>query len=406
MSEAPPFLTDPVDQFALLMALAAFVFALGEVKAFARFFNVMPPLVFCYFLPMICTSLGILPAESPVYPMMNRVMLPAVLLLLLISADIPAILKLGWTAIFVMLAGTVGIMGGGVIGYALFRGFLPDGGWMSLGALSASWTGGSGNMFAVRSALDIPQTLFAPVILLDPLIAYSWMGLLLALSGSQQAYARHAKVNPALQEALHAHAEKHAQGPPLPTATSHLIIILGAALSLGALMMAFGATLHGWLAPARAAVPMLKDVLTVSTLGIVLVTTLGIVLSFTRVRELEQVGASRIGYGLLFLLLPAFGAQADLRQIGSAFGFFLVGLSMIAGHAVMIVLAMRLLRAPLFFGAVGSQANVGGPASASLVAAAYAPALAPVGVLLGILGGIIGTYAGLATAFMMKAVAG
>jgi len=405
MSDAPYLVTDPVGQFALLVGLAAFVFALGEVKAFARFFGIVPPLVFCYFLPMICTTLGIIPAESIVYRMMISIMLPAVLLLLLLSADIPGIIRLGPVAIVVMLAGTAGVMLGALYGVIVFGHLLPDGGWLPLAALAGSWSGGSSNMFAVATALEVPQPLMAPVILLDPIIVYSWLGMLLAFSKSQEAWARLNNVNPALERALHAQAESASNETVHAPTTGILIVIVGMAISLGALMMAFGSTLHGWLEPLRQMAPMVS-VLTGATLGILLVTSLGIILSFTRVGQLERFGASRIGYGMLFLMLPAFGAQADLRVLGAAMGFAAVALTMVAFHAAFILLAMRLLRAPLFFGAVGSQANFGGPASASIVAAAYSPALAPVGILLGIFGGVLGTYVGLATGALLKAIAG
>jgi uncharacterized membrane protein len=260
-------------------------------------------------------------------------------------------------------------------------------------------------MFAVAQALDVPQSLMAPVILLDPLIVYSWMGLLLALSGSQDRWAKATGVNPALQDALHAHVTNNAPAAVRPMTTGMFIVIVGAALSIGVAVMAFGVTVHGSMEPLREWLPATK-VLTASTVGILLVTTLGIILSFTKVRNLEEFGASRYGYGLLFLMLPAFGAQADLRVLGSSLGYLLVALTMVACHAAMILLTMKLLRAPLFFGAVGSQSNLGGPASASLVAAAYNPALAPAGVLLGILGGVIGTYAGLATGMALRYLAG
>jgi uncharacterized membrane protein len=337
--------------------------------------------------------------------MMIRIMLPAVLLLLLLSADIPGILKLGWSVLAVMLAGTVGVVLGAVYGFVLFWEWLPEDAWMSLSALTASWTGGSSNMFAVATALEIPHPLLAPVILLDPIIVYSWLGMLLAFSGSQKAWARLNKVNPVLEDALHAHAQNSTEVAVRAPSTSMFIVVVGLAVSLGALMMAFGSTLHGWLGLIPGMAPVL-GVLTGGTLGILLVTTAGVLLSFTRVRNLESFGASRIGYGLLFLMLPAFGAQADLSALGEALGFLAVALTMVAFHAAFILGAMRLLRAPLFFGAVGSQANFGGPASASIVAAAYAPALAPVGILLGILGGIMGTYVGIATGHLMRVVVG
>jgi uncharacterized membrane protein len=397
-------ITDPINQFALLSGLAALVFALGEVKAFARFFNIVPPLVFCYFLPMFCTTIGILPNDSPVYDLMVDMMLPALLLLLLISADIPGILRLGWVAIAVMVSGTLGVMVGTVVGVALFRGGLPPDGPEALAALVGSWTGGSANLSAVAGMLDLDRSALAPVLLLDPIFVYSWLGMLLFFSKAQPWWARKINANHKLEEALHAHAQNTRQIEFKPLSTGYFVIILGMAIALGALMMSLGVTIRGWLDPLISSVRVLKESLSAYTIGIVLVTLLGIAMSFTRARDLEQHGASRIGYGLLYLMLPAFGAKADLSAIGDAMAFVGVALLMIFFHALFLIMTMLLLRTPLFFGAVSSQANLGGPASASIVAAAYAPPLAPVGVLLGILGGIMGTYAGLSTGLLFRAL--
>jgi uncharacterized membrane protein len=73
----------------------------------------------------------------------------------------------------------------------------------------------------------------------------------------------------------------------------------------------------------------------------------------------------------------------------------------------MTLLALRhLLKAPVFYMAVGSQANIGGAASAPIVATAFHPALAPVGALMGVAGYVLGTYAGLLCAYMMRVVHG
>jgi uncharacterized membrane protein len=133
-----------------------------------------------------------------------------------------------------------------------------------------------------------------------------------------------------------------------------------------------------------------------------LVTLIGIVMSFTPLRKLEDVGASKLGSVFLYILVATIGMQMDLGSIADNPGLFAIGLIWMMVHAGLIILVARLLKIPYFFLAVSSQANVGGSASASVVAAAFHPSLASVGILLAILGYAIGTYGGYLSALMMQ----
>src|SRR5690606_15623147 len=138
---------------------------------------------------------------------------------------------------------------------------------------------------------------------------------------------------------------------------------------------------------------------------VVLATTFGVILSFTRARRLEGVGASRIGSAMLYVLVATIGMHMDLGALLDRPWLFLLGLIWISVHAGLMLLVAKLIRAPLFFMAVGSQANIGGAASAPVVASAFHPALAPVGVLLAVLGYALGTYFAYITGLMLQAVA-
>jgi uncharacterized membrane protein len=142
-----------------------------------------------------------------------------------------------------------------------------------------------------------------------------------------------------------------------------------------------------------------------TTWAVLIVVTVGLALSFTRVRELEEVGASRFGFMALYLMLTAIGAQADVRAVLATPVFLLAGVVWIAIHIAVLFGAARLLRAPLFFVATGSMANIGGPATTPLVASVYHPAMAPVGLLMAVSGYILGIYAGLVTAWMLAWIA-
>ncbi|MCH8939478.1 MAG: DUF819 family protein, partial [Gemmatimonadetes bacterium] len=73
-------------------------------------------------------------------------------------------------------------------------------------------------------------------------------------------------------------------------------------------------------------------------------------------------------------------------------------------HVAILFGAARLVRAPLFFIATGSMANIGGAASAPVVAGVYHPAMAPVGLLMAVAGYVLGIYGGLACAYLLSLV--
>jgi uncharacterized membrane protein len=164
-------LTDPTALFSFLAATLGGIFWLSRQPPLKRFFELMPPVIWAYFLPMIATTVGLTPAESPVYSWMSRHLLPFSLFLLMMTIDLPAILKLGRIALIMMLAGTLGIVLGGPIAYTLFSGALPEDAWMGLAALSGSWIGGTANMVAIQQSVGAPDSALGPIIVVDTVVA-------------------------------------------------------------------------------------------------------------------------------------------------------------------------------------------------------------------------------------------
>jgi uncharacterized membrane protein len=401
-----PMLTDPVAIFMFLLALVGLVFFISELRPLRGFFHYFPPLIFCYFLPMIATTAGITPEASPLYDWVNKHFLPPVLLLLLLSSDMKAIARLGPRAVGIMLTATAGIIAGAVAGFALFGSRLDADGWKNIGALAASWTGGSANMFAVKAALEIPDRAFSPMIIVDSVFVYSWMGIVIALAGCQEGFARMFRVDMRALDDVNRRIAAYASAKARPITTRDVLVIAAVGFVGGYLCLKAGSLAYNqFVEPLVKTWPEAKT-FSAFTLTVVLVTALGIALSFTPLRRLEQAGASKVGYALLFMLLPMFGAQANLAEVVRLPWYGAIAAIMMVTHAVFLFVVLVWLRAPLFFGAVGSQSNVGGPASASVVAATYQPSLAPVGVLLGVLGGIIGTYVGLLVAQVCRLLAG
>ena len=388
------FLNDPIGVFGYLATVLGLVFWASRRRWLERFFSVVPPIILAYFIPTLSTTAGITPMDSPAYEWMRTYLLPVALLLLMISIDLRAILKLGRMALIMMLAGTAGIVLGGPVALMAFGTWLPPDAWKGFAALAGSWIGGTANMVAMAESVGTPDALMGPVIVVDTVVGYGWMGILLFFSAWQT---RFDAWNDANRDALR-DAGRHLEeieGQRQPVDLAHLMMIIG--LGFG------GAVLATW---AGGLIPELGDpkIITHTTWAVLLVVTVGLALSLTPVRNLERKGASTVGFGALYLLVSAIGAKADIAAVLDTPMFMAVGTLWIGIHAAILLVTARLIRAPLFFVATGSMANVGGAASAPVVAGIYHPALAPVGLLMGVAGYILGIYGALAAAYLLAMV--
>jgi uncharacterized membrane protein len=393
----PPLVTEPTALFAVLAGVLAAVFALSEAPPLKRLFDVAPPVIWAYFVPMLLTTVGVLPSTHPTYDWMGRYLLPFALFLLMLTVDLRAIARLGWMALAMMGAGTLGIVLGGPIAFLAVGGLLEDPeAWKGFAALSGSWIGGTANLVAIQQSVGASADTLAPLLVVDVVVGYGWMGVLLFLSGFQGRFDRWIGADPRLVQDLNAQFASLDEGRR-PSSIPALAAIVGLGLVAAVLARVGGGAL-----------PSLGDptIISGSTWAVLLVVTAGLALSLTPMRRLERDGASRIGYLALYLLLTSIGGQADLRAVLAAPIYLLGGVIWIAVHVVILFAAAKLLRAPLFFVATGSMANVGGAASAPIVAGVYLPAMAPVGLLMAVAGYILGIYAALGCAWLIALVAG
>ncbi len=387
--------TEPTQVAALLAAVLAAVFALSRVRAFAKLFEIIPPVLWAYFVPMLLTTFGVTPAENAAYGWFGYVLLPMALFLLMLTIDLKAIARLGKLALVMMLVGTVGIVLGGPIAYLAVGQFIGDPeAWKGMAALSGSWIGGTANMVAIQESVGLAD--LGPIIVVDTVVGYGWMAILLFLSGYQARFNRWVGADTSAMDRVDETLKALDQTRrPVTIATGAIILGLG-----------FGAAVVSRLL--GDVLPTLGDPTIIShgTWAVLIAVTVGLVLSFTPMRTLEADGASRIGYVALYLLLTSIGAQGDLIAIREAPLYLLAGVVWLAFHIALLFGAARLLRAPLFFVATGSMANVGGAASAPIVAGVYHPAMAPVGLLMAVAGYVLGIYGALVCAWMLGALAG
>jgi uncharacterized membrane protein len=398
------------------MSILALVFitSSSQVPFWKRFYTFIPPLLLCYFIPSIFGTFGLYSGDvSKLYTVASQYLLPTSLVLLTISIDLKAITRLGPKAVIMFLGGTVGIILGGPLAILIVSFFSPDlvGGqgpdavWRGMTTIAGSWIGGGANQTAMKEIYEVSDKIFSVMIAVDVLVANVWMACLLFLAGrAQKIDERIGADTSAIEEVKRKVEEFRASVVRMPSLTDTITVLavgfgVTALSHLGADIIAPQIERH---APGLARFSLTSKFFWI----VVIATTSGLLLSISRrVRSLEGVGASRLGSVLLYVLIATIGMKMNIMAVFSQPGLFLVGLIWMLFHASTMLLLAWLIKAPTFFLAVGSQANVGGAASAPVVASAFHPALAPVGVLLAVLGYALGTYGAWLSGLLMRAVA-
>ena len=409
-----PIIKNDAIVFGILMGVLAFVFlTLNSTHPFwKRFYRYVPALLLCYFIPSIFNSLGIISGDgSNLYFVASRYLLPTSLALLTISVDLPAIKRLGSKAVIMFFTGTIGVIIGGPISIFLVSMISPEtiGGqgpeavWRGFSTVAGSWIGGGANQAAMKEIFDVGDSIFSSMIAIDVIIANIWMAFLLYGAGMDNRLNlwldADASAIDDLKQKMETYKEQIMRIPEL----SDTIKVLGIGFGITGIAH-LGADL---IAPAiqNKAPELARFSLTSGFFWlIVLSTTIAVFLSFTRAREIEGVGASRIGSLFIYILVATIGMKMNVLAIFDNPALFLIGFIWMSIHAILLILVAKIIKAPFFFLAVGSQANVGGAASAPVVASAFHPSLAPVGVLLAVMGYAIGTYGAWLCGILMQGV--
>lgn len=397
-----PVFTNDAIVFGILMSILGFVFITSTSKKplWVKFYKYVPALLLCYFIPSIFNSLGIISGNnSNLYFVASRYLLPTSLALLTISIDLKEIRKLGSKALILFFTGTLGIIIGGPIAIlivlsinpALIAGSDIDSVWRGLSTVAGSWIGGGANQAAMKEVFQVDNEIFSAMVAVDVIVANIWMAFLLYGAGINDKIDNWLQADSSSIDVLKNKIEAYqAQIMKIPnTADTMRVLSIGFGITAVA---HFGADLIApWIfqnAPLLAKFSLTSKFFWL----IVISTTLAVFLSFTKARELEGVGASRIGSVFIYILVATIGMKMNILAIFDNPGLFIVGLIWMMIHAGMLISVAKFIKAPFFFMAVGSQANVGGAASAPIVASAFHPSLAPVGVLLAVLGYAMGTY--------------
>lgn len=411
LAETRALISDDAIVLGLLAAtLGAVFWTSHSAHPFWRsFYKYVPALLLCYFIPALYNTFGLIDGEhSQLYFVSSRYLLPATLVLLTLAIDMPAILRLGPKALALFLAGTLGVVVGGPLALLIVGAMSPEtvGGetWRGLTAVAGSWIGGGANQAAMKEVFAIPNDLFGTMVAVDVIVANVWMAVLLWMAANQRRLDAARGADTAAIDALRERVERIERDNARIPSLIDLMLVVGIGFGLMGLSHLVGVPLAGWIeqtAPELATYSLTSSFFWI----VVLATTFGLMASFTPAKKLEGAGASKVGQVLLYVLVASIGMQMNIKAVFTNPGLFLVGVVWIAIHAAILLVVAKLLRAPTFYLAVGSMANIGGAASAPIVASAFHPSLAPVGVLLAVLGYALGTYGGWLTGQLMRLVA-
>ena len=412
----PALLTNDAVVFGLLMIILALIFYTSSRKNgfWAKFSTYVPSVLLCYFIPALLNTFGIISgSNSQLYGIASRYLLPASLILFTVGIDMKSLRRLGPKAIYMFFAGTFGIVIGGPIAFALVGNFFPDifhfegeETWRGLTTIAGSWIGGGANQAAMLEVFGASKTLFAQMIAVDVIVANIWLGILLYSSQHRDRVNKFLRADNSEIIALEQRMEEmHLENAEKKSGTSEWMVILGVAFGGVAISHFLADLIAPWLAENH---PNLAQYsLTSGFFWIVIIaTTIGLLLSLTKARRLEQHGSSNFGSLFLYILVATIGMSMDLKALFDNPKFFMIGGLWLCIHATIMIVIARIIKAPLFLLAVGSQANVGGAASAPIVAVAFNRFLAPVGVLLAVLGYAVGTYGGYLTGLLLQWVSG
>jgi uncharacterized membrane protein len=407
--------SDPVVLGILIVILALVLASERSTHDFwRRFYSVVPALLLCYFIPGLLNTFGVINGESSrLYPMARDYLLPMALVLLTLACDLGAIVRLGPKAIILFLTGTAGVILGapvalsimGLFDPALLNPEGPNAVWRGMTTTAGSWIGGGANQAAMKEVYAVGPDVFGKFVAVDVICANIWMAFLLFLAGRSARLDAWRGADTRALDALRVQVEKVQLESARIAGSYDMLLIL--AYGLGATGLAHWMT--GYIVPfIKANAPYLERYsLTANFFWVtVLATTFGLILSFTRAKKLEGAGASKFGTVAIYILVATIGMQMNLAAIFSDPELFALGLIWISFHGALMLGMAWLIKAPVFYMAVGSQANVGGAASAPVVASAFHPALAPVGVLLAVLGYALGTYGGWLAGQLLRMLTG
>ena len=360
-------------------------------KTAQKIFQFAPPIVLIYLgLMLFCTvKLWDLEATNGAYNALKNPILYAMLFIMLLRCDLKKILRLGPKMLIGFFSATLSIALGFVVSYAIMHKSLGAGAWQALGALCGSWMGGGGNMLAIQAALDVPESSMAYALVMDSICATFYVMFLLWAINFSEKFNKWTKADTKIIDSVGQALEEEAKANTQPLVWQNIMILVGAGLIVSAISQFLGAKIN-------AVLPFLDK----ATWTVLVVTVLGLVFALTPFGKLR--GTEEVSNVMLYSVVALIASRADLSAMGNAPAWLFAGFIILIIHVAIMIILAKVLHIDIFTAAVASLANIGGTATAPVLAGTYSSALVPVGIIMALLGYVVGTGGGLIVARLMS----
>ncbi|MED3790543.1 DUF819 family protein [Peribacillus frigoritolerans] len=373
-----------------LLAFTALI-AVVEKKIGGKFFKYVPGIVLIYIGAALMKTFGVFSDSESVesaYSTIRGLLLPAMLMLMLLQCDMRKIIRLGPKMLLTFFAASFSIIGGFTLTYVLMNGFYAEGTWKAFSALSASWTGGSANMVILQGILDVPENIFGYALIMDTVNYSIWVMFLFWLVPLAGKFNIWTKADTSFIDQMTSELEA---GETAKTEFGFVELIGFLAL---ALIVSAGATQIG------ERLPVLGAAVNGTTWTIIIASTVGLILAVTKVGRIA--GSMEISKVMLYIVIGLIASHADFSQLFQAPVYIISGFMILFFHGLIMVFLAKIFKLDLFTMGVASLANIGGVASAPILAGAFNRSLIPVGILMAVLGSLLGTYFGILTSYILS----
>ena len=390
-------ITNGFTYIAFLMFLAGGLLALEKYTKW-KVFNLVPPLVWIYVLNMIFCTVGLfdMAATKPAYSALKNNLLYAMIFVMLLRCDFRKLAKLGPRMIAIFLGGSLTLAIGTIIGFPIFAESMggADKSWAAVAALYASWVGGSANMAAVADALPVNEGAYGCALALDTVCYSLWIALLLMAVKIAPKWNAICKADTSKLDQVAEAANKEVAAENKKATSADWVFIIGLSLIVSALSQRVGTIMNDGLCAIG------LDMFGSSTCTTVFVTVFGLICAMTPLGKLPATAELSSIY--LYAVVSLLASRATLTDLISAPMWIVYGLFILVIHVITYFILSKIFKWDLCMVSTASLANIGGSASAPIVATAYDPNFAGIGVLMGVLGAAIGNFCGLAMGAILQ----
>lgn len=388
-------ITNGFTYIAFLMFIAGALLALEKYTKW-KIFNVVPPLVFIYVLNMVFCTMGLYASDacSDTYSVLKNNLLYAMIFVMLLRCDFKKLAKLGGRMVAIFLGCSLTLFIGFLIGYPIFKHALGTDTWAAVAALFASWVGGSANMAAMQAALPVDAGAYSCALALDTVCYSLWIALLLLAVRYAPKWNKATKADTSKLQAVADAAAAEVAKEKRSADSADWIFLIGLSLIVSALSQIVGAKLSETLTNAGLAV---FDKGTITTL---FVTVLGLICALTKIGKLPAV--EELSNVYLYAVVSLLASTASVVDLISAPMWVVYGVFILVVHVVLMYLLSKIFHWDLCMVSTASLANIGGSASAPIVASAYDASYAGIGVLMGVLGAAVGNFFGIGMGQILK----